>query len=77
MSAKGLWRPQMGLGCSRAGTSFVLPLMYELQILLSGGSASSGVIVLIQILLLHDQPVRRYILCHELELLCRTFHAGG
>ena len=70
MSAMGLWRPQ-------TGTSFVLPLVYELQILLSGGSASSGVSVLIQILHLHDQPVRRYILYHELKLLCRTFHAGG
>ena len=67
MSAMGLWRPQTGPGCSRAGTSFVLPLVYELQILLSGGSAFSGVIVLIQILHLHDQPVGRYILCHELK----------
>ena len=75
MSAMGLWRPQMGPGA--IGTSFVLPLMYELQILLSGGSASSGVVVLILHLHLHDQPVRRYILCHELKLLCRTFHAGG
>ena len=41
----GVVAPSDGSGCSWASTSFVLPLMYELQILLSGGPASSGVIV--------------------------------
>ena len=54
-----------------------MPLVYELYILFYGGSATSGVIVLIPILLFHVLPAGGTGVGHELKLLCRTFHAGG
>ena len=43
----GVVAPSEESGCSWTSTSLVMPLMYELQILFSGGPAPSGVNVLI------------------------------
>ena len=54
MSAMGLWHPQRNPTVPGSCSSLVMPLVYELQILLSGGPAPSGVnIILLGLMLGH------------------------
>ena len=47
MSAMGMWHPQNNPNIPGPVPSLVMPLLYELQILFSGGPAPSGVNVVI------------------------------
>ena len=69
----GLVAPSDGSGCSWTSTSVILPLVYELQILLSRGSASSGGIVLIRILPFLNQTDTRMLEFVGDWCQCRTF----
>ena len=75
ISAMGLWHSQTGPGAPGPVPVSSCCSVYKLQILLSGGSASSGVIVLIQILPFNNQPDTRSLLV--IGASAEHFHTGG